>query len=516
MTQPCTLFHITVLIEWRLVLQRRPLLRGAAALPALLIAKRSLAAPESGTPFLADTVREAARALAAKPFQAQETALPSYLADLGYDQYRMLRFDKRHALWGDTKLPWQVEFFHRGSIYKGRVDVNEVVDGRSSPIRYDPQNFSFGSVQRPTNEDLGFAGFRLHAPMNRPDYFDEVVAFLGASYFRAVAKGLGYGLSARGLAIKTADQGGEEFPYFKTFWIERPKPSKTPLPITVHALLDSQSASAAFRFVIMPGVDTVFDTAVTLFPRVDIDQAGIAPLTSMFLFDGNERNRVDDWRPAVHDSDGLLMLTGHGETLWRQLANPARLQVSSFVDHSPKGFGLQQRKRSFAGYEDIESHYENRPCAWIEPIGDWGEGAVMLVEIPSDKEVNDNIVAFWRPKAKLQAGVAYNYAYKLHWGAAPPVKNLPVSFTNTMVGPGPDGSRMVVLDTGPLKPGVTPKLDVTNDKGQLKNVVAAEIPGGWRISFELVPGRETAVELHGRLMGGDSPLTETWLYRWTT
>ena len=500
-------------------MQRRTLLRGAAALPALMAARTSLAAPEGSTPFSVETVQEAARALAAKPFQAQETALPAYLADLGYDQYRMLRFDKRHALWADTKLPWQVEFFHRGSIYKGRVDVNEVVDGRASPIRYDPEDFSFGSVQRPTNEDLGFAGFRLHAPMNRADYFDEVAAFLGASYFRAVAKGLGYGLSARGLSIKTADQGGEEFPYFKTFWIERPSPSRTPTPIIVHAVLDSQSAAAAFRFVISPGVTTVFETTVTLFTRVDIDQAGIAPLTSMFLFDGNERNRVDDWHPAVHDSDGLLMLTGRGETLWRQLANPARLQVSSFLDRSPKGFGLQQRKRDFAGYEDIESSYENRPCAWVEPIGDWGEGAVMLVEIPSDKEVNDNIVAFWRPKEKLQAGFAYNYAYKLHWGATPPVKELPVPFTNTMVGPGSDGSRVVVLDVAPLKAGITPRVDVTNDKGQLRNVTAAAIPGGggsWRISFELVPGRETAVELHGRLMAGDTPLTETWLYRWTT
>ncbi len=394
-------------------LQRRVLL---GALPAILAGRPGLAATPGGTAFSDATVRDAARELASKPFQAQETGLPGYLDTLGYDQYRMLRFDKRHALWRDTKLPWQVEFFHRGSIYKGRVDVNEVVDGRSSPIRYDPEDFSFGSVQRPTNEDLGFAGFRLHAPMNRPDYFDEVVAFLGASYFRAVAKGLGYGLSARGLAIKTADQGGEEFPYFKTFWIERPAARTKLEPITVHALLDSQSASAAFRFVITPGVQTVFDTAVTLFPRVDIDQAGIAPLTSMFLFDGNERSRVDDWRPAVHDSDGLLMLTGRGETLWRQLNNPARLQVSSFVDRSPKGFGLQQRKRAFAGYEDIESRYDNRPCAWVEPVGDWGEGAVMLVEIPSDKEVNDNIVAFWRPKAKLQAGVAYNYAYKLSLG----------------------------------------------------------------------------------------------------
>ena len=495
-------------------MQRRVLL---AALPAILAARPGLHAAEGST-FSDSTVRDAAHDLAAHPFVAQETALPSYLDNLGYDQYRMLRFDKRRALWRDTRLPWQVEFFHRGSIYKGRVDVNEVVDGRSSPIRYSPEDFSFGSVQRPTNEDLGFAGFRLHAPMNRPDYFDEVCAFLGASYFRAVAKGLGYGLSARGLSIKTADPGGEEFPYFKTFWIERPKPGAKPQPITVHALLDSQSAAAAFKFVITPGVQTVFDTAVTLFPRVDIDQVGVAPLTSMFLFDGNERNRVDDWRPAVHDSDGLLMLTGQGETLWRQLDNPARLQVSSFGDRSPKGFGLQQRKRVFAGYEDIESRYDNRPGAWIEPVGDWGEGAVMLVEIPSDKEVNDNIVAFWRPKAKLQAGLAYTYAYKLSWGAAPPVKTAPVPFTNTMSGPGPDGSRAFVLDVGPLKPGVTPRLDVTNDKGQLRNITAAPLPGGagWRVSFELVPGRETAVELHGRLLAGDTPLTETWLYRWTT
>ncbi len=495
-------------------MQRRVLL---AALPAILAARPSPSAAQGGTPFSDAAVRDAAHDLAAKPFAAQETALPGYLDNLGYDQYRMLRFDKRRALWRDTKLPWQVEFFHRGSIYKGRVDVNEVVDGRSMPVRYTPEDFSFGSVQRPTNEDLGFAGFRLHAPMNRPDYFDEVVAFLGASYFRAVAKGLGYGLSARGLSIKTADPGGEEFPYFKTFWIERPKPSARPEPITVHALLDSQSATAAFKFVITPGVQTVFDTAVTLFPRVDIDQVGVAPLTSMFLFDGNERNRVDDWRPAVHDSDGLLMLTGHGETLWRQLDNPTRLQVSSFVDRSPKGFGLQQRKRSFAGYEDIESRYENRPCAWIEPVGDWGEGAVMLVEIPSDKEVNDNVVAFWRPKAKLQARLAYNYAYKLYWGAAPPVKTLPVPFTNTMSGPGADGARSFQLDVGPLKPNVTPRLDVTNDKGQLRNLTVAPLPGdaGYRISFDLMPGRETTVELHGRLMAGDTPLTETWLYRWT-
>lgn len=498
-------------------LNRRTLLKAAATLPIGGVGGH-VQAETTGTPFDGNTVRELAQGLAARPFQPQETGLPGYLNDLSYDQYRMLRFDKTHALWRGTKLPWQVDFFHRGSIYKGRVDVNEVVEGRSTPILYGAEQFSFGGVQRPTNEDLGFAGFRLHGPLNRADYFDEVCAFLGASYFRAVAKGLNYGLSARGLSIKTADPGGEEFPFFRTFWIERPPPSPHLSPITVHALLDSPSATASFRFIITPGEDTVFDTAVTLFPRTEIEQAGVAPLTSMFLFAGNARNRVDDWRPAVHDSDGLLMVTGRGETLWRQLNNPARLQVSSFVDNSPKGFGLQQRQRAFAGYEDLESRYDTRPCSWVEPVGDWNDGAVMLVEIPSDKEVNDNMVAFWRPKAKLQAGVGYKYGYRLYWGAAPPAKGLPAPFTATMAGPGPDNTRLFVMDVAPLASGRTPRLDVTSDKGQLRNLISVPNPadGGWRISFELAPGRETVVELHGRLMDGDTPLTETWLYRWTT
>jgi glucans biosynthesis protein len=498
-------------------LNRRTLLRGAAAVP-LLIAVRPLEAAEpTGTPFSATTVRDAAQELSTKPFQAQVTELPAYLSKLTYDQYRMLRFDKAHALWHGMKIPYQVEFNHRGFIYSGRVDVNEVVDGRAMPVPYTPAMFDFGSVQRPTNEDLGFAGFRLHAPLNKPDYFDEVCSFLGASYFRAVAKGLTYGLSARGLAIKTADQTGEEFPYFKTFWIERPKPGTKLEPITVHALLDSPSCAASFRFVITPGVDTVFDTQVTVFPRVDMTQIGIAPLTSMFFFDSNDRARTNDWRPAVHDSDGLLMLTGRGETLWRALANPRALQVSSFMDKSPKGFGLMQRKRKLDDYQDLESNYETRPACWVEPVGDWGAGNVVLVEIPTDSETNDNIVAFWRPKQNLQAKVSYNFAYRLHWSAGAPVKT-PAPFTATMVGAGSNNIRNFVLNISGLKPDIKPRLDVTSDKGKLLNLLMQPDPkqGGWRISFDLDPGREPLVELHGRLMQGDVPLTETWMYRWTT
>ncbi len=497
---------------------RRSLLRAAAALPALALPAFLHAQPAGGSPFGPATVRDFAQDLASRPFVAQDTALPNYIGKLSYDQYRMLRFDKAQALWAGAKLPWQVEFFHRGFIYAGRVDINEVVDGRATPIAYNPAQFSFGDVQRPTNEDLGFAGFRLHAPLNTPDYFDEVCAFLGASYFRAVAKGLGYGLSARGLAIKTADPAGEEFPFFRTFWIERPQPGPRLDPITVHALLDSPSATAALRFVITPGAETVFDTQMTLFPRVDIDQVGIAPLTSMFLFDSNDHERVDDWRPAVHDSDGLLIATGHGETLWRALANPSRLQVSVFTDKQPRGFGLVQRKRQFAEYQDLESRYDKRPSAWVEPVGDWGQGAVTLVEIPTDKEVNDNVVAFWRPAQKLQAKVAYNFAYRLHWAPTPALPGAPAQITHTMVGAGDGGVRTFVLEVAGLPETPALRADVTSDKGELRHVVSQPNPvtGGWRISFELQPGREPTVELHARLLDGDTPVSETWLYRWTT
>jgi periplasmic glucans biosynthesis protein len=31
-----------------------------------------------------------------------------------------------------------------------------------------------------------------------------------------------------------------------------------------------------------------------------------------------------------------------------------------------------------------------------------------------------------------------------------------------------------------------------------------------------VQGSEKVVEMHARLMDGDNPLTESWIYRWTT
>lgn len=470
--------------------------------------------------FNATTVRNLARQLAQQPFKPPDSSLPAELKDLDYHAYRAIRFDPSQALWRDLKLKFTAEFFSRGYLYKDRIDLHEVVNGHAIEIPYRPQLFT-SKVKLPTN-DVGFAGFRLHYPLNRPDYYDEICAFLGASYFRAVAKGQGYGLSARGLAIKTADASGEEFPLFKTFWLERPAPGSD--SIVVHALLDSQSATGAFRFTIRPGADTIFDTEAALYPRVDITTVGVAPLTSMFMFDTNDRFEHDDWRNAVHDSDALAIFTGQQEHILRPLANRRQLQISAFTDLGPRGFGLLQGKRKFTDYEDAEARYEKRPSLWVESIGDWNKGIVELVEIPSPQEVNDNIVAFWRPSAPLKAKSEYLVEYRLHWCWTHPVHFPLGKVVATRCGQAWDHNhRQFVIDyvgealhQWPAE--APPAIDSGCSKGKIVSAVATHLPDihGWRLSLELDPQSNKLVELHARLMDGYKPLTENWIYRWTS
>jgi glucans biosynthesis protein len=480
-------------------------------------AQDALAQPRA---FEASFVRDMARQMAQQPYKPPDSTLPDELKNLDYQAYRSIRFDPRQALWHDQKLHFTAEFFSRGFLYKDRVDIFEVVNGQAIPFPYRPELFTFDKVKAPTG-DVGFAGFRLHYPLNHADYNDEVCAFLGASYFRAVAKGQGYGLSARGLAIKTAEPGGEEFPLFKTFWLERPAPGSD--SIVVHALLDSPSAAGAFRFTIRPGSETIFDTESALYPRADIATAGLAPLTSMFLFDTNDHFGFDDYRNAVHDSSGLALHTGRDEHLWRPLANPHDLQISAFADSSPHGFGLLQRERKFSDYEDAEADYQKRPSLWVEPIGDWGSGVVELVEIPTKQEVNDNIVAFWRPHDPLRAKGEYLRNYRLHWCATEPGAPPLGKAVATRCGLSWNGkNRQFVVDfvgdaLRDWKSDAAPVLESGCSTGQLVNAVAAALPavGGWRVSLELDPQDNKLVEMHARLLGEGKPLTETWLYRWT-
>lgn len=506
-------------------MRRRDLLAGGLALPFVGRAFSdsfigTAFAQDKGTPFDAATVRAIARDLAQKPYKPPDNKLPDALKDLTYDRYRMIRFVPDQALWRADGLPFQLQFFHRGFYYMNRVDIFEVKDGVATPIVYSPSMFSFGDGPVPDiKTNLGFAGFRIHGPINRPDYFDEIGVFLGASYFRAVAKGLSYGLSARGLSLNTADPKGEEFPNFRTFWVERP--AKGASSIVVHALLDSESAAAAFRFTIRPGETTIYDIEATLFPRVQIEQIGLASLTSMYFFGANDRGGVDDFRPEVHDSDGVAIQNGWGEQIWRPVNNPADLQVSSFMDNNPRGFGLMQRQRDFRTYEDLEARYEKRPSAFVEPIGDWGEGAVTLVEIPTTTEINDNIVAYWRPRAPTRIKGEYAYTYRIHWGREIP-KPLPLAkVVSTRIGAGPDETRLIVIDFAGenLKtiPPADTKAQVSAYKGKVLNVVSHPNPetGGIRVSFQLAPGGEKAIELRAQLMRGDDLISEVWMDRWT-
>lgn len=514
-------------------MRRRDLLLGALAIPfGAALAQRLVdsgvmadeAAPtEEGVPFDAWTVRQLARSLAEKPYAPPEPNLPEWLAEINYDQFRGIRFAPDHAVWRAEQLPFQLQFFHRGFYFRDRVDIHRVVDGKAYPIHYSPDLFTFEGVEKPNVNDLGFAGFRIHGPINRPDYFDEICVFLGASYFRAVAKHQVYGLSARGLSIKTGNPQGEEVPVFRAFWVEQPAPDAA--TIVVHALLDSESAAAGFRFTIRPGDTTVFDVEATLYPRVDIEEAGIATLTSMFFFDASDRIGVDDYRPAVHDSDGLLIWNGRGEQLWRPLANPTSLQISQFTDANPRGFGLMQRKRDFAIYQDLEARYERRPSAWVELIGDWGNGAAVLVEIPTNSEIHDNIVAFWRPRDPLRAKGEYPFTYRIHWCWDTPWPTELARIAETRIGQAWEdpSTRLFVIDVaggklGELPPEAKPRIEAWSNVGQLRNLVAQPNPetGGWRMSFELVPEDNPSVELRAQLILDDKPLSEVWVYRWTS
>jgi glucans biosynthesis protein len=501
-------------------LNRRQLLRASVVVSAAATLPRVRAAdPGSEAAFGPSFVRELARGLAAKAFEPPDEKLPDALKNLDYDKYRSIRFLPEHALWRDEKLPFQVQFFHRGFFYKNRVDLFEVNNGRATPIRYRRDEFSFGEGLGQWPEvDLGFAGFRIHAPINRPDYYDEVCVFLGASYFRAVAKGEIYGLSARGLSIDTGETKGEEFPVFKAFWLEKPAPKAT--SIVVHALLDSKSAAASYRFTIRPGETTVFDVEMSLYPRVDLQHGGLAPMTSMFFFGPNDRKDFDDFRPEVHDSDGLAIYNGKGEQLWRPLNNPHDLQVSTFTDLNPRGFGLMQREKRYFAYQDLESRFERRPSLWVEPIGDWGEGAVILFEIPTKEEIHDNIAAFWRPKQPLTAKDEHNFTYRLHWGPDAPKSDALARVTRTGIGRRGDDSKLFVLEfMGDKLKGVDPKAIkgvVSAEKSEIANIVTQPNPetGGWRLSFQCPAKSQTPIELRALLMKDDAPISEVWIYRW--
>ena len=466
-----------------------------------------------------------AKALAETAYVKPKKNLSGSMAGLDYDQYRDIRFDPLKSTWRQQKLPFELAFFHQGRSFDTPVRVHEIIGKTVRLIHFDPKSFSYG-VNKPDPKDLaslGFAGFRVHYPINNQKYKDEVIAFLGASYFRAVGKGQAYGLSARGLAVDTALSSGEEFPYFTDFWIERPGTSDKEL--IIYALLNSNRVTGAYRFILKPGVDTAIDMKVQLHVRENISKLGIAPLTSMYFFGENQRSQIEDFRPEVHDSDGLSIHSGTGEWIWRPLVDPKRLLVTSYTLNNPLGFGLMQRDRRFSSYEDLEAHYESRPSAWVEPKGKWGAGRVELIQIPTPDETNDNIVAFWVPAVPPRPGQPLDIEYRLLWQKdkeqQPPLS----AVVQTRRGHGwrkkEDDSVALLVDfDGPALKKLPPDEKVavvvtadTNGSVVETNVTRNELSGGWRMTVRLRRNDDKLpVELRGYLKSENSTLSETWSY----
>jgi periplasmic glucans biosynthesis protein len=470
------------------------------------------------TSFDPEMVVARARALSALPHMPPPAVGADWLG-LSYDAFRGIWFDTRHTLFRGRPGAVQAEFFVAGLYFPHKIGIHAVDNGQASEVLFELRTFDM-TDQFPAlpEEGTGFAGFRILGEVEVAERFQEYAVFQGASYFRAIGRGQAYGISARGLALNTAADGPEEFPVFRDFWIESAEPGAP--TVTIHALMDSPSVAGAFRFEIVKGDTTEMTVSARLFPRVDLATVGIAPGTSMFLFSDINRTNFDDFREAVHDSDGLLMMNGGGETIWRPLTNPKAVEVSVFADPSPRGFGLMQRARRPGDYNDLVAHYERRPSLWVEPVGDWGPGAVMLVEIPTDKEINDNIVAFWRPAAPLAAGSEHRFDYRLYWCATAPAEGIvaPVTATRTGARVFEDG-RLFSIDYAPHPAlGEDPdrvEVRVGTSAGEISGQLLQRNPatGGLRLDFTL-KGDPPLAELRAELWRGGQRAAEVWLNRW--
>jgi len=483
---------------------------------------RAWAQSAQGADFSWDGLREQAQKLAASPYAPPTDDLHPALAELNYDDYRRIKFRLDEAIWRDRESPVQMQLFHDGYLYRQPVEIHIVENGKAKRLDYDTSLFDFGPAEKRTIPEGvgGFSGFRLHAPMMRPDIFEEFLVFQGASYFRSRAKGQTYGLSARGLAIDTAQAGGEEFPAFRSFWVE--KPGKDDETVTIYALMDSESATGAYRFLVSRKVDVVMDIDCAIFPRKPLSHAGIAPFSSMYYFGPADHTFHDDFRPRVHDSDGLLMWTGKGDWVWRPLVTANHVLYSMFSDASPRGFGLMQRQRGFDAYQDLNADYEKRPGVWVEPLSDWGEGSVDLVELPTRSEYMDNIVAFWRPKEPLQPGQRYDFRYRLNWCWHVPVEDDVARVVQTRAGRGlPQGSRYITIDFagGPLYAQADAEhwdYEVSASTGLIRAYTIDPHPviDGKRVSVEFHPEGDKTADLTFRIKLFGKPLTERWVYRW--
>jgi periplasmic glucans biosynthesis protein len=469
------------------------------------------------------SLRERARTLAARDYRPEPNKLPESLKKLSYDDYQAIRFRPEQGPWHNEHLQFTLAFFHPGYLYQDSVLIHLVEEGQVRDFDFSSQQFDYGPVHfpEPLSRDIHFAGLRVLYPVNHPRKQDEVASFIGASYFRLLGARQRYGASFRGLAIDTAEPGGEEFPRFTEFWVEKPGAYSTFLQL--FALLDSPRATGAYRFVIRPEDTTTVEEEASVFIRKEIKKLGLAPLTSMFLVGENRTQSVPDFRPEIHDSDGLLLQMGGGQWLWRPLVNPKKShRVSSFAADNLTAFGLLQRDHDFRSYEDLAGRYDLRPSLWVQPATNWGPGAVELVEIPTPNEYHDNVVAYWVPKQKPAPGLELHWACTLSTFLTGPERPALEAVLATRISPEHDKIplRFVIDFTGDtlasLASNATVQAKVQTSRGEVRNLVVQknDITGGWRVFFDLGGELNQDPDLSAFLLNGNQTISETWVYRY--
>ncbi|MFZ4763779.1 MAG: glucan biosynthesis protein [Roseimicrobium sp.] len=499
------------------------LIAGLFALALLAPSQAQVALPPIRT-FL--DLEAYASKLAQQPYATQQQALDPFFDQLEYDEHRQIRFRADKALYGDVAHTYRIEFFHPGWTAKKTVEFFEINDGQPTQVPFSKGLFDYGPLQVPetAKNPGGYAGFRLIAPDTLLDKRFEFLVFMGASYFRAVTTKLGWGLSARALAINTVGGEPEEFPDFTHFWFVKPKAGEKVFQF--YALLNGKSVAGAYRFEVSPGEVTLMRVSGSLYLRNPVKLLGLAPFSSMFWFGENTHPKGLDFRPEVHDSDGLLIEQMDGRTIWRPLDNGREMRQSIFSLEGIKGFGLQKRDREFGHFQDLEAHYHQRVSVWVEPLEGFGRGKLHLIELATGEETWDNIVTMWEPETQPTATEPLRFAYNLNWLKEKEHDLAKVTATRwgeAVATPKIPNDYLFVLDFTKGKsmdkpadwlPGVELNL-VGNATVLDKRVMANPETGGWRAFFKLdIPAETQILEMTCDLMDEKQPISERWAYQW--
>ena len=518
------------------MLSRRNLLKLAAATQMTTLLPDAVQAGETlslGPPeaFNFDILKQHAKTLAAQDYVPPPMPDPATVETMNYDVAKSIKFNEAHALFGGGAGAYPVTFLTVGKTFAKSVRLYALADGAAREVLFRPEYFTFpsgGPLGRLATSPSPFAGFELRQAHDQPARREHEgwARFIGASYFRGVGEADQFGLSARGLAQNSGVANPEEFPDFTHFWIGQGAHDED--AVEVYALLDGPSVAGAYRFILHRDRATTMDITCELHLRRPIERIGIGPMTSMYWYSQMVKGAGVDWRPAIHDSDGVALWTGTGEHIWRPLNNPRDVNISTFEDENPRGFGLMQRDKTYDHYLDAV-FYERRPCGWVQPRGEWGKGSVQLVEIPTDNEIYDNIIVMWVPAEPTYAGQTLTYRYDLLWRDIGPFPGDLALCVATFLGKGAvQGAPrsqvlrkfMVEFKGAPflaLKEGEVPDSVLTASRGTFSNVITEPSPDGdrslWRVQFDLDPVGSDAIEMRCFMRHDGRALTETWAYR---